>query len=423
MPARGALLWLAGACLVGMARAASAAESSVDLSVRTRALFFGMETQLSPNSPFNPDNRIAALPRTELELHLRPDFTVSGEGWEAVAKPRAIGRHTRTQSAGQELRETDATLVLNEAWLRGDFGAEWVATLGRKVVLWGPSMFVSPSNPFFVDNGRSNPYREIHGRDFAQIYYFANDSLSLQGIVNTGRGEAVSGVAAFQPVAALKLDWTGATHGLSLILSGKEGEAPRLGGYGQITASQGLLLYGEGALQRGSAALYPERPAGDFIAREQDSNRLYATALVGAAYTLAAGPTLHIEYVHNNEGYSDGEAADYYDLARDLSQQMGVGGAAAVLGKGLNPKQLLLRRNYLFAQYLHTNIGNSLDATLRYTHNLDDGSGMFVPILSWNATDRLQLFALGVFNRGGARSEFGPLLHRQVMLGAQLFLD
>lgn len=425
-----ALLWLAGACLVGMPSTSSAAESDVALSVRTRALFFGTETRLSPNSPFNPDNRIATLPRSELELHLRPDFSLSGEGWEAVARPRAIAKSTRTLVAGQGDKAADTTLSLNEGWLRADLGTEWVASVGRKVLLWGPSMLVSPSNPFFVDNGRSNPYREMGGRDFAQIHYFPGDSLSLQGIFNFGRGKDVAGEAPFQPVAALKLDWTGTTHSFSLILSDREGHGPQLGGYGQLTSSQALLLYAEGAVRSGSDALYPvpvtDGPGWDFIARKKDSSRLFSTALVGAAYTLTAGPTLHIEYVHSDEGYSDGEAADYYGLARDLRQllgQGGAGGAGALLGKGLNPNQLLLRRNYLFAQYLHTNIGNSLDVTLRYTHNLDDGSSMLVPILAWNATDHLQVFALGVINSGADQTEFGQLFRRQAMLGIQLFMN
>jgi hypothetical protein len=40
---------------------------------------------------------------------------------------------------------------------------------GRENLQWGPSYLFSPSNPFFHDNGRSNPKKEIPGMDFARL--------------------------------------------------------------------------------------------------------------------------------------------------------------------------------------------------------------------------------------------------------------
>lgn len=427
------VLWMMviSALVVPEGYAGTREESAVEISVRSRALLFATETVVTSQAPFNPDNRVARLPRREQELHLRPDFSISGEGWEAMLKPRAIWRSARTHVARVGADEADIDLEFNEWWLTAELGTDWMASVGRKVVLWGPSMFVSPSNPFFADNGKSNPYRELGGRDLAQIFYFPDSSVSMQGIVNYGRGTDTEADKSFQSAAALKLNQTGVTHRLSLILSGKEDRGAQLGGYGQLTASQALLLYAEGSLQRGTDTLYPvlspDRLGGELVAKRDASSRLFANVLVGAAYSFAGGSTVNLEYFRNGEGYSDGEASDYYALSRSLAQigqvdEIGSSHAAGALGAGINPTRLLLRRNYLFFQYLYPNMRNNLDVTLRYTHNLDDGSGMFGPIFSWNATDHLQLFALGVFNSGGSEREFGQLFQDQVMLGVQLFL-
>jgi hypothetical protein len=131
---------------------------------------------------------------------------------------------------------------------------------------------------------------------------------------------------------------------------------------------------------------------------------------------------LTVEYVYNSAGYSDGQAEDYFDMADDLSAEFVAGGASApaaaeLLGRARAPGLPLLRRHYLFLQFLHTNINDQFDITVRYTRNLDDQGSSLVPIIEWDASDYVRLFAQGVFNFGKRDSEFGRYLNRQVLMG------
>lgn len=55
----------------------------------------------------------------------------------------------------------------------------------------------------------------------------------------------------------------------------------------------------------------------------------------------------------------------------------------------------LLRRNYLFVRYLHTEIARRLNVLLRSTRNLDDQSHLATGFAEWNLSDHWRLFAFG----------------------------
>jgi hypothetical protein len=95
---------------------------------------------------------------------------------------------------------------------------------------------------------------------------------------------------------------------------------------------------------------------------------------------------------------------------------------AAALGAALNPGLLLLRQNYLFFQFLRTNYRNRADFMVRYTANLDDGSGKFAAYATLNCTNHIQLFALGMVANGSSSSEAARLVRRQTMVGVRFFI-
>jgi hypothetical protein len=394
-----------------------------------QVLAFDVHNGIPQDSPFNPGNRLALLPSRQIEIHVRPDLTTSAGPLSFMAKPRAIAQARWTEVAGETDKDTDEELFVNEWRIRVEPHPSTFLSYGREVLLWGPSMFVSLSNPFFLDNGRNNPKREIGGKEFVRASY-VGDAWTTSALSNTGQGRYEDSFEQFESVNAAKVDYTGPDYNFSLIAVNRERDPDELSGYGQITASDALLLYAEGTLSRGSGALYPRvatNPVGAELAESKRySDDLLYAVLTGAAYTFEAGPTINIEYVYNQFGYDDAEASQYYALVNAASSAFVAGGAdagfaAMTLGQAATANLLLLRRHYVFVQFLQTQIRNQIDVTVRYARNLDDGSGSFVPVVDWNISDHLQLFLVGAFNHGGTETEFGRFVNYQVTAGIKYF--
>ena len=89
------------------------------------------------------------------------------------------------------------------------------------------------------------------------------------------------------------------------------------------------------------------------------------------------------------------------------------------LGQTADTGLRLLRRNYTLFQYVQNNINNVLDLTLRWTQNLDDGSGQFTAVLAYSLGKHLELFTVGTLTAGGKNSEFGSILDYQGMIGVK----
>lgn len=73
-------------------------------------------------------------------------------------------------------------------------------------------------------------------------------------------------------------------------------------------------------------------------------------------------------------------------------------------------------------QYYQVNIRNRLAITLRWTQNIDDGSGQFFGLFSYQLGDHWDLFGSGIINAGNKNTEYGSILDYQGMLGLKLSL-
>ena len=261
--------------------------------------------------------------------------------------------------------------------------------------------------------------------DFAALSWIPNSTWSLSFRANTNEGRQVFIADEFERTYALKLDGTTYRKYAGLILSYREGDRARPGAFGGWTLSDALFLYGEGTVTQGTQALYPvENPAFGLQmspTKEGDTSGK-GILLLGASYTVEAGPTLTLEYVFNSEGYNGKEA----DLYLQLRQNASVGfllpdplhsGAQSVLGQTLNPRLRLLRQQYLFFQYQRTRMWRELDVILRFTWNLDDQSSQFNPILQYAVGRNIQLFLVGTQNFGGGNTEFRSLVDYSWTLG------
>lgn len=399
-----------------------------DLEYSLRVVTFGT-CQGPSDSTQNPGNEFLGLPRYRADVEIRPDISMNRWRLHLSVRPR-ISLEGKKWEQGTMEGET----LWNEEW----YFNEWISRLqvsddlfisyGRENLQWGPSYLLSPSNPFFRDNGRSNPKREVPGTDFARLVWLPDPAWTVSFIANTDQGRQSVPSGLFRKCYALKLDFNGQESYGSLILSRREGERNRLGFFAGRTATDALLLYSEGTLARGSDAYYPQAEENPFGAvmkalYEKDSS-LQTTMLIGGSYTLRTGPTLTVEYVFNSEGYGDSDAEIFYRLrgnAADAIDSTGpVGGLAAQnLSLALDPGLRLLRRNTVMFQYNHNDIRDVLNLTLRWTRGLDDHSGQFLSVLEYFLTDHMGVFSIGVVNTGGGDTEFGSILDFQWMVGLE----
>lgn len=397
-------------------------------SGRLNVLTYGTLTHAAASSQ-NPAYSFLDLPAHQGHLEVRPDLYMDLAPLDLSIKPR-LRLHWQHWDEGDRTDETD--------WDNEGYVNEWLARLslspaffisyGRENLQWGPSYMLSPSNPFFDDNGRGNPKQEVDGMDFARLVWLPAMSWTFSLIANTDPGRQPDEKDDGEPTYALKIDYVGQISHGGLVVSDQKEDRPRLGCYGAVTATDALLVYAEAGLSRGTAALYPEANSGmfgaDLESSRDQSDDLEILLLLGGAYTLELGPTLTLEYVYNSSGYDDEQAELFQQLKETAADTYLMGGAlqgaaAGVLARTVDPGLRLLRRHYLMLQYSQNNIGDALNLVLRYTHNLDDNGGQFIAIAEYFIGDHFSLFSIGTVNSGPSDTEFGSIIARQWMAGVQ----
>jgi hypothetical protein len=114
-------------------------------------------------------------------------------------------------------------------------------------------------------------------------------------------------------------------------------------------------------------------------------------------------------------------------LRRKATGAISSGGLVSALGQNTlgqtaNTGLRFLRKNYAMLQYTQNNIKNKIDLTLRWTQNLDDGSGQFTGLVTYYLGKHLELFSVATVMAGGKNTEFGSILDYQWMLGLKFTL-
>ena len=384
------------------------------------------------DSTQNPDNAFLQIPRYAFKGEFRPDFSLAFRDIKLSIKPRFLGIWQELQDGPQKGQsKTDDEIFVNEWLARYRLHENWFVSYGRENLQWGPSYLLSPSNPFFRDNGLANPKWEVRGMDFVRTVWVMNPSWTLSLIDNVGKGEQTFPYG-FEPTYAMKMDYTAFQKYASLIGSYTENDRAHFGGFGGWTVSDGLLLYTEGSFSAGTNALYPEKK--DFLPNDlgfirmvpvnADSASLEALWLFGASYTFESGQTVTSEYVFNSAGYSREEAESYYQYRRVASRFYGDLNPLGDLSKlallhTLDPKLRLLRQHYLMLQYQEAQIWEKLNLMIRCTINLDDTSSQLITYLAYDLGDHTQLFMNGAQNIGSTETEFGSIFQYAITLGIE----
>ncbi len=397
-------------------------------SMDFRALAYGILQEPSDTTQ-NPGNRFLQMPRYLGDLELRPDIRFNLDPLELMVKPRMRLEYSAWAGTDMDDRgsEWDEDGYVNEWLARLKLRENLFASYGRENLQWGPSFLFSPSNPFFPDNGRRNPYIEVPGSDFARVVWIPQNSWTLSLIANTeeGRNKPI-GPDPFERTYAAKIDYTGGENYASLILSHKECVGNTIGFFGGRTVSDAVLLYAEGSISKGGRSLYPNEDPSPFGASMQqiykDTSDLKSVLLFGGSYTFESKGTLTLEYAYNGQGYSDAQAEEYYSLRRKAADALDSPGPLAelaqmTLGQTVATGLKFIRRNYLLLQYTQSGIRNVLDLTLRWTRNLDDGSCQYTALVTCSFGDHLEFFSVGTVNGGSEDTEFRSFFDYQWMIG------
>ncbi|WDD90534.1 hypothetical protein Bsp3421_000392 (plasmid) [Burkholderia sp. FERM BP-3421] len=435
-PGRAARGLLAAAWLLALGAAAPAradgdsgggAADWLSFQSNLQVLGYGTQTVLNHASLVNPGNRVAAISESRAEIDPRLDLTFKAKPCFLQLKPRGffVWQSGTPASAGYGSAEA----YLNEGRLSCRVSGSVNAEAGRGVLLWGSAILLSPSNPFFAETGKTDPVRELLGRDFVRVTAQLAPAWSIEGIRNFHVDTRDAAKPYFSPVGALKLNWTGEAAQASVLVSHRDNGVNRLGAYGTWTASNALLLYADGSLGQGNNALFavpqPGAPGGwGFVQNQTGAGGVRASALLGASYTLASGWTQTLELLYNGDGYTSGERQAYQQAIRAGNAALATGNpaAAGLLGQALNLQQNLFGRRYALYQLNRTDLFNKLDVTLRYTQAFDAPRGGNVALsLNYKLGLSTEWFAFAQWNVGNPQSEFVQLSRFSIMSGLRYY--
>jgi hypothetical protein len=361
--------------------------------------------RLRDDSVLNPYNQIARLPQRSDVAELRLNFKAENEIVRLTA--RAIGSTREMRNAfGKQSRSEG---YFSQWQLRVRAAESWNVAAGRDVLNWGAGQFRSPSSPFYFDNGRTDPMRELVGMDVMKLSWTPDmqNSTTLARIVRSGYGAAQPD--AWRDSWLAKFDRRESALSYGLVAA----KAPHLGAFygahGQYTMSDELMLYGEFGSSVLPVVLQSPADVAQPYAVQSPSPRRSA-ALVGSSYTFENGTSLMAEYLHDGHGYTREEERAYFQRA---TTQFG-------LPLGLMPR--LLGRDYFHAVWQANMMSETGYWRLMYTRNLTDNGTELAAYGETTVTTHLSVYALIVLPVGNARQESSVLFTRSVTAGVKIAL-
>lgn len=366
--------------------ACTSAASASDLDASWDATLYGYadSQKLRADSAVNPG--VARLAQRADNIEARIDVKAQNDASRFTARPiLALRNSSNAFGAG---RHNEAYLSQWQIRLQAADGVNLSA--GREVMNWGPAQFRSPSSPFYFDNGRTDPMRELTGMDALKLSLTPDMQNSVHVAYVKGRGYSA------QP-DSWQHSWLAGFERKSGANSwGLVGVKPQylpafFGAHAQRSIGDEATVYAEAGSS--ALALPPPSPR-------------RTTALAGINYTFENGLSSALEYLHDDRGYDRQQLAAYF-LA-----------AAPILAM---PPPLLGR------DYLHLVVqSNPMEADgywrLMYTRNLTD---LGCEIAGYGETvlaGQLSAYLLASLPVGDAHQEFSSLMQSRLTAGLKFAL-
>lgn len=354
---------------------------------------------LRSDSVLNPANQIARLAPGSATLESRFNFKAENEALRLTLRPIAIVQESHVAGA----REA----YMSQWQLRVRIGEVWNLAAGREVLNWGVAQFRSPSSPFYFDNGRANPMRELSGVDALKLSWNPDVQHTLMLARINGSGHVAQNT--WRDSWLLKLDQRGERWSAGMVALKTAQRGAFLATQGQFTPSDAWLMYGElaSATRTNTLNSLPDSSL-PFTISSESARKL--TGLVGLAYTLENGQSLNVEYLHDSHGYTAAEENSYFQRAT----------TQPAMALGLAPQ--LLGRDYLHLVWQTNSMESSRYGRLMLTHSLTDGGDELSGYGEMSVSERVSAYALGVYNAGLARQEFSSLSRNSVTVGLKVAL-
>ena len=205
----------------------SSLQNAFDVQIRN--LNFAL-LQKPADSNLNPNN-FHQISRHIFGCDLKPDLKVTFPRLEINCKPRIEWRwrHWREGLVKGD-SESEIDTFVNEWLVRVALLDDLFISYGREDLQWGPAFLLSPSNPFYTDNGRNNPKNEVPGADYARLVWTPGQSWTFSLVANLDEGRKDL-FYDFKKTYAAKIDYMTDKAYFSAIFSKQESADPRLGGF------------------------------------------------------------------------------------------------------------------------------------------------------------------------------------------------
>ena len=378
---------------------------------------YASSMNLRNDSVLNPGNYLAKLAQRTDTADARFDFKTESDSLQLTARPILLAQQQRNAfgdtnksegyfSQWQASWRTNETLSLNG---------------GRELLNWGPAQFRSPSNPFYFNNGRSNPMAELSGMDTLRLVWspLVSTSVYVARLFDSGYGH--TNPDPWSNSWLVKADWRGDDSAVGLALAKQEQQSLFVGLHAQRTVADAWLLYTEaGSYTLPNLLLSPADVSQSFIVVAESSRR--TDELLGAAYTFENGQTLTTEYMHYEHGYNEADGSAYFTRAANAASAFPNGNSIPVLATALTYAPPLLGRDYLYLVW-QTNLMESTGYTrVMFTHNLTDSSNELDGYSEYTVNPHLSVFGLATLTSGRAQSELSRLYEQMLTLGVKIAL-
>ncbi len=398
-----------------MARAdeeAPAAEPAVDegcsrCTVSLETWFYATQTRLSGASLLNPGNRVAAIPETQSLLDVRLNLQGEVGPVQLVAAPRLVAQRDdagsdTAQDARERITHTGSGVQWNQGYARVKLDTDTLV-LGREVLTWGPATFRSPSNPWYFDSGRTQPLAVTRGIDLLRYTRGMGSWRVTAAYVHST--DPTNPTIDIDHAGLLKIDQQGSDYLVSLNIAKQSNAAGFVGGFGQFTPDDAWLVYGEFGMSSQPA------PTG-------------RTALAGASYTLESGQVITGEWLHNDSGFTRGQAVQYFQQASAANTLAQVNPAAGygLLGEALAQSPRMMGRDYVWASMQSNPQDSKQYWRAELTRNVTDSSGQVTLYGEKNFVPLVSGFVVMTRNLGSEQTDYGSLVRTRLTLGGKLFL-
>jgi hypothetical protein len=381
--------------------------------------FYGYanETAVCADSVLNPGNYLARLPEHSLTTEARFNFKAENDRVRFSMRPIVLAQEDRNAFGSQQKSE----VYLSQWQARLQVQEAWHLSTGREVLNWGAAQFRSPANPFYFNNGRSNPMSELSGMDAARLAWSPDVRHSLYVARLFGSGHEPADPDPWDDSWLAKADMRGDEWAGGIALAKQPGQSLFVGAHLQQTIADAWLLYGEmGSSTRVNALQSSPDASLPFSVTSESPRR--NNWLLGTAYTAESGKSLAVEYLHYDFGYDASEESAYFTRAANAAASFPSGAAQQTLGWALSAAPQLLGRDYLHLVWQSNPMESCGYWRLMATHNFTDDSNEMAGYCEYTINPRFTAFALGMVATGGAQREFAGLVTHTLTLGVKVAL-